>query len=303
MANVRLSSQSRTSACGDLVVRRIRALGIVLPLFVALTLVACASGTGSTTGAAKTTASVARHLALIDATTDKVDRSFSDANGSGANSVVADGHGGWYVAGGFTRIGNVKRPGLAHLNRDGTLDRSFTPDLPEGGVQAVTFGANTVFAIPGQTPWVFALDRKSGRRRWATHSEGTNLAFGNGVLYVGGVFDRVDGARREAVAALDPSTGKPTGWDVRGWGSLSPEVGSIVAGNGAVYLGGVFTRIGGVPDSCDVAAVSAKTGRTVWVPKESMTKKGGDMHERRRKRPRQSWAGTGRKLSRRVCLL
>ncbi len=239
------------------------ALALLLPIMLAVV----SSGCGSAP------ATPVRNFVLVDAKTGKVYYP-PDVRGGPVDSTIADGRGGWYIAGGFTRIGKVKRPGLAHLKADGTLDRSFVPDLPagtmpSGGGEAIAVGANTVFAAVGYSrSWVVALDARTGRRRWSISSSGTNLAFGNGVLYVGGTFSEIGGARREAVAALDPATGKPTAWSVRGW-SPEPGVGAIAVANDAVYLGGSFTRVGGVRVSCGVAAVSAKTGKTIWVPNKA----------------------------------
>ncbi|MGA9761100.1 MAG: PQQ-binding-like beta-propeller repeat protein [Gaiellaceae bacterium] len=207
-----------------------------------------------------------RNFVLVDAKTGKVYYP-PDVRGGVVESAVTDGRGGWYIAGNFTRVGKVKRPGLAHLNPDGTLDRAFMPDLPEGtapGGFNATFGANSVFAAGGSSSRagavVFALDGRTGRRRWSTWKSGAPLSFGNGVLYVGGYSDKI-------VAALDPKTGKPTAWKVRGWSS-EPLVSVITVANGAVYLGGEFKKVGGVPVPCSIAAVSAKTGKVIWVPRK-----------------------------------
>ncbi len=236
---------------------------IALVLLLVFVLAPTAGGCGGSASRTPT-----RNFVLVDAKTAEVFYP-PDVRGGSVDSVVADGHGGWYIAGSFTRIGKVKRPGLAHLNPDGTLDHAFMPDLPAGtapgGFGAITFGANSVFAAGGSSSRsgavVFALDSRTGRRRWSTWNSGFPLAFSSGVLYAGWSSDKI-------VAALDPATGKPTAWSVRGW-SPEPGVGAIAVANDAVYLGGSFTRVGGVRVSCGVAAVSAKTGKTIWVPNKA----------------------------------
>ena len=47
-------------------------------------------------------------------------------------AALPDGAGGWYVAGGFGRVGREEREGLAHLLPDGSLDPNFRVDV--GGV-------------------------------------------------------------------------------------------------------------------------------------------------------------------------
>ncbi|MGA9761101.1 MAG: PQQ-binding-like beta-propeller repeat protein [Gaiellaceae bacterium] len=208
-----------------------------------------------------------RNFVLVDAKTGKVSYP-PDARGGSIESAVTDGHGGWYIGGLFTRIGRVKRPYLAHLKADGTLDRSFVPDLPAGtiagGFNSIAFGANTIFAAVGSSSGtgaaVIALDGRTGRRRWSTWNSGFPLAYRSGVLYVGWYSDKI-------VAALDPQTGKPTAWKVRGWSS-EPLVSVITVAKGAVYVGGEFAKIGGIDVPCSVAGVSAKTGKVIWVPRK-----------------------------------
>ena len=83
-------------------------------------------------------------------------------------------------------------------------------------------------------------------------------------LYVGGIFDTVNGQPRQNFAALDTSTG-----------ALNPnvtiapnqKVGVIVATASLVYIGGSFDKIDGIARQ-HLAAISATTGALsdTWVP-------------------------------------
>ncbi len=83
-------------------------------------------------------------------------------------------------------------------------------------------------------------------------------------LYVGGIFDTVNGQPRQNFAALDTSTG-----------ALNPnvtiapnqKVGVIVATASLVYIGGSFDKIDGIARQ-HLAAISATTGSLsdTWVP-------------------------------------
>jgi len=84
---------------------------------------------------------------------------------------VPDGAGGWYVAGDFRSIGDVRTHGLAHLGPDGTPDPTFTHRV-NGLVSA--------------------------------------LAYADGTLWFGGVFSRVDGTPRQRLAAISTATGNLT---------------------------------------------------------------------------------------------
>jgi hypothetical protein len=89
-------------------------------------------------------------------------------------AAVADGQGGWFVGGSFTRIGGQDRVAIAHVLPSGAID----PDW-----RAAIAGAK------GRLPAVYALAR-AGRR-----------------LFVAGPFVRVGGLRRPGLAALDARTG------------------------------------------------------------------------------------------------
>ncbi|MDP2775774.1 MAG: hypothetical protein Q8O61_19625 [Nocardioides sp.] len=84
---------------------------------------------------------------------------------------VADGSGGWYVAGDFESIAGHRYRGLAHLGADGIADPAFAPKV--GGLVSA-------LAIDGDT------------------------------LYVGGLFDEVNGASRTNLAAVSTETGALT---------------------------------------------------------------------------------------------
>lgn len=83
-------------------------------------------------------------------------------------------------------------------------------------------------------------------------------------LYVGGIFDTVDGQPRQNFAAVDTATG-----------ALNPnvtvapnqKVQAIVATANLVFFGGNFTRVDGIVRQ-HLAAISATTGAlsTTWVP-------------------------------------
>jgi hypothetical protein len=95
------------------------------------------------------------------------------ANGA-VVAAVADGHGGWFVGGSFTRIGGQHRVALAHLLPTGTVDP---------GWQA------SIGSASGRRVAVYALARAGGR------------------LFVAGPFGRAGGLQRPGLAGLDTRTG------------------------------------------------------------------------------------------------
>jgi hypothetical protein len=123
-------------------------------------------------------------LVVLDA---KSGREIARVESNGVvDTAVADGHGGWFVGGSFTRFGGVGRVGLAHLLLDGAVDPA----------------------------WRASIGGASGRR-----GSVTALARAGSRLFVAGAFGRVDGLDRPGLAAVDARTGAI----VRSW-SPSPRV-------------------------------------------------------------------------------
>ncbi|MGN6377464.1 MAG: hypothetical protein ACTHNU_00785 [Gaiellales bacterium] len=107
---------------------------------------------------------------------------------------------------------------------------------------------------------------------WQTNGTVRTITFANGVMYLGGDFTTVrpPGAAansgfdvtRDHVAAFNESTGDLLSWnpDVNG------RVYAIAVSGSTVYLGGLFTAVGGKPRS-NLAAVSVTSGApTSWNP-------------------------------------
>jgi outer membrane protein assembly factor BamB len=242
----------------------------ITALLVALPAASSSSSTSKTQTQAETTYHT---LALVDAKTGKIDSYLPDPDSQEPTSVVSDKKGGWYVSGSFTHIGEMTRNGLAHLSRDGVVDPAFVPDLPGEVDPGNIFLHGRVLFLADISKGVFALDARSGKRLWHTSVRGDDpvfgLAFGNGVLYVGGAFGRIGGVARSGIAALDPTTGKPTPWRVRLTSDFGPVVTSVVVANGLVYFGGDFSTVNGLKRELDLAAVSPRTGRpATWAPRE-----------------------------------
>jgi outer membrane protein assembly factor BamB len=227
-----------------------------------------------------------RHLVLIDARTGAIDCASPDPSGP-VTASVADENGGWYIAGAFTRVGSVAQPMVAHLDAEGNLEPGFHVAALVRGAFVVTLALHGNVLYVGWKSSVAALDARTGKQLWRTPvgrvdpsisgcCAGVNaIAYGNGVLYVVGVYKLIGGVPRHDVAALDPRTGRPLRWSVdvgtpgTSWLVSRFTDGDVLAVsvvNGTVYLGGEFDHLGGRPRK-ELAAVSARTGRaTPWAP-------------------------------------
>ncbi|GAB3857170.1 hypothetical protein GCM10028822_30440 [Hymenobacter terrigena] len=179
-----------------------------------------------------------------------------------------------YVGGSFTQAGGATANGIAHWN--GTAWNSLgtgTANGVGGGVYALAIGSNGDVYVGGgftQAGGVAAnrVARWNGTA-WSSLGTGTangisgGLVFalavaGNGDVYVGGTFTQAGGATANRVARWNG-----TAWSSLGTGAANGVSGDVnalvVAGNGNVYIGGDFTRAGGV-----AANYVARWNGTAW---------------------------------------
>jgi hypothetical protein len=111
-------------------------------------------------------------IVLLDVTTG---RQVARITGNGViDAAVADGGGGWFVGGGFTRLANQRHFALAHVLASGAVDPSWHGSVGSAGGRPVA---------------VQALARAGTR------------------LYVAGAFARVGGLHRPGLGAIDAHTG------------------------------------------------------------------------------------------------
>ena len=200
------------------------------------------------------------------------------------DSVLADGHGGWYVGGRFTCIAGVVRRGIAHLHADGTLDRAWTATVPVDRhdpdpydvLELARVGA-TLYA--GGPFGVEALDAARGTRRWLTRVGGNPvdaLAADADRVYVGGAFDSVGGVPHRSLVALSTATGAVLAWhapamiQVVGASTGPADVGALAVDRGRLFVGGTMTSVGGRKRT-GIAALTARTGAlTGWTVRRGL---------------------------------
>ena len=155
----------------------------------------------------------------------------SAVGGGSILAVTSDGSGGWYIGGTFTNIGGIPRTGLAHLLAYGQLDPNFDPALSDNeyccrvSVDAITVADGSVYFggtfdyvdssyFGGNVAAVAAVDAVTGETlTWSATTTGvgdtvvSSLLSANGVVYVAGAFQSLNGAARNGLAAIDPSSG------------------------------------------------------------------------------------------------
>ena len=92
----------------------------------------------------------------------------------------------------------------------------------------------------------------------------TSFAVSGDTLYIGGLFDTVDGSSRSNLAAINLNTGHVTAWDPGASGSVA---GIGLSNDGStLYVGGSFTSLGGQSRNYLGAVSTASGSATAWAP-------------------------------------
>jgi outer membrane protein assembly factor BamB len=179
---------------------------------------------------------------------------------------VADGRGGWYVAG----------VGLAHVTPDARRDPKWRPRLStRRQVFGLTRAGGRLFVTDGYR--VFAVSERTGRQLWSSarihHRPQIGVlavAATAAEVFVGGYLTEVGTERRNALAALDARTGRLLPWrhpPIGNYRGSLPVVSSLAVGAGRLYFGGGFIRLGGARRLGGVAAVTIRDGKaTPFAP-------------------------------------
>ncbi|MBD0254517.1 MAG: hypothetical protein ICV83_02260, partial [Cytophagales bacterium] len=200
-----------------------------------------------------------------------------------------------YVGGNFSTISGQSRPRLAALDAttgeatawnpfaDGAVDEKTRISVLAASGNVVYVGGNFTRIGGATRPDLAALDAVTGQATaWDAAVEDIHpnpkvdgyvntVVVSGGIVYVGGEFDRIGGAARFDVGALDAVTGQATAWNPTAGGAISYSsyVNAIAVTEKVVYVGGYFRNFGG-QDRNYLAAVDAVTGQvTPWDPNPS----------------------------------
>ena len=200
-------------------------------------------------------------------------------------TIAPDGAGGVYIGGAFTEVGGLDRRYAAHLLADGTVAPAWQPD-PDGFVRAIAVYGTTVYmggdflTVGGaDRPRLAAVDADGTVSSWRLHPQRDtwhgsvlSLVLSGSTLYIGGDFDRLNGAgvNRSNVAAVDVTNGSVTAWNP----GVDGRVNTIAVAGSTVYLGGLFTAVGGTSGYTGLARVGTGGSGTVdssWLPSLSLS--------------------------------
>jgi outer membrane protein assembly factor BamB len=261
--------------------------------------------------------------------------------GGAVTAVAPDGHGGWFLGGDFESVAGVPCPRLAHVRADVHLDRRWCV-APDGQVRELKIVRSRLYvggefariggglrsaaaafelATAKLLPWHPQPHTRAGCGGGEEYAPGgafiERIAATRSTVFIGGCFDSVGGRRRDRLAAVDATSGRPKPWRPRfahahGSWALAPGgnslfvVGlwlkpadegshdevtrrrlaavdartgavrkwyptpngefSIEASGSTIYIGGDFSRIGGIRRR-NLAAIDSATGAiSAWRP-------------------------------------
>jgi len=162
-------------------------------------------------------------------------------------AMVADGAGGWFIAGSFTHVAGLARPGLAHVTASGALTAWSPSPAPTGVATALEHAAARVFVATSDNE-LKAYDDATGAvvAGWAPAVTGmvVSMAVNGTTLFAGGdiTFQITGtGTSGSGIAAIHTGTGGIAAWDP----APDAPVTKIQIDGRWLYVTGSFTSIGG----------------------------------------------------------
>jgi hypothetical protein len=208
-------------------------------------------------------AAITGAFARLDSATAKRIAPLAEAEHGEVRTSAPDGNGGFYIGGTFTSLGGEPRQKIGHILADGSVDPNFNPGVPGQNsavnALAVSGDGSTVYVgggfenIGGQSRNnLAAVEAATGNvtnfnpAGLGTDGQVFALEVSGTQVYVGGQFEKLGGQTRNGLAKVAGTTGGDLGWipnpTFSGGGGL---ILAIRAAGNDVYVGGVFTGIGG----------------------------------------------------------
>lgn len=169
--------------------------------------------------------------AVVNISTGTLNLNTTMPNGNVEHSIP-DHNGGFFISsfnGGFTKVGNLNRAGLAHILADGSVSLAFNPALPIGFKKLIASTSDRVFVALQQqgsrSPLyrLYCLDF-FGHTIWSRQVNGGRIQGGvihNNDLYVVGDFLSVEGQPRTRSASFDVLSGDLLDWNT---GNIIPPL-------------------------------------------------------------------------------
>lgn len=221
---------------------------------------------GSFSRIAPSTNAVGSLVAVNPTTGQVIPGRFPVIVGGDVLAMIPDGSGGYYLGGGFDRIGGVRQPNLRRLDSNGQVVPAFVPN--SGFVRALALagghlwvGGDFTFFNSAARQRLVAIDPVTGAlRAFVTDANNSinSIAVAGGQILVGGSFTQINGQPRNRLAALDATTGALLPWNP----GADNQVNTLAVDATTVYAGGNFGTVGGVARA-RLVAIDVATGAVI----------------------------------------
>lgn len=188
---------------------------------------------------------------------------------------IAINHGVVYLVGRFDGLKGIARPHAGAVDTNGVLV-GWEP-RPNAPVRCAAATSAAVY-IGGEFRSVWnwqarrclaAVNATTGEvTSWNPNPNGVvnRVRVSGNTIYVAGAFDTIAGEPRTCLAAIDATSGEATPWNPGVDAGIYPPIHDMVVSRGVVYVGGIFSGVGGQPRYC-LGAVDSITGQaTPWNP-------------------------------------
>jgi len=198
------------------------------------------------------------HIGKVNNTNGSVDASWNPGT-DGAVLTIAIDSAYIYIGGSFTSAGGKTRPYIAKLNNtDGSADPTWDPNAQANEtVNTITVNGSDIYvggnftSLGGQTRNNIAKLNNTDGSADPTWDPNANsgveaITISGSDIYVGGYFSQIGGLTRYKIAKLNNTDGSAdTSWDADASTYAGGTVNAITISGSDIYVGGVFTTIGG----------------------------------------------------------
>lgn len=190
--------------------------------------------------------------------------------------AIPDGSGGWFIGGEFTKVGNIDRNKIAHIDSNGKLTDKFSGFGFNDAVKALKIEGDNLYVggafnsagkiikygaqfIDSNSFPDFSYPQPNGSVR-------SSVSDGNGGWFISGNFTMVGDSIRNKLAHID-NNGIVTSFNP----GMSGSAAVMVVNNGKLFLGGGFSDVAGEPRT-GLASIDISTGLiTSWSPSVMMS--------------------------------
>lgn len=222
---------------------------------------------------------IRNHFAAVDAVSGALASWNPNADGSGRALAVYGTN--IYIGGSFTNAGGVPRNRIAAVDVSTGQVTSWNPGA-DSDVYALLLSGGRLF-VGGQFLTLGGLTRigvgsfnlgTGLLESWnpagnSSPSQVFSMGVSQNTIYLGGYFSAMGGSNRVCLAAVDMTTGLATAFDGRISGS-NLSVQSVGVYSNLLYIGGLWSTIGGQPRTFAAALDPATGNLAAWDPRMNM---------------------------------